>query len=244
MTRRSSNQADFLRAEIPPGLNRAVIASNEVQRKATSATLVHTAPEGSSKPRARADFTVEARRCAPSVAYRSRIYASPRCCGKRTAPGRSPAVVGRQVAQHLDLAVAQRLQQRLRPGGAKAPITSFMCRPLTLSEGSLPIGYHAQPTGDRSAQRAPRSQPEGDNPKMPRTNSSAATTLTVNPYLQGNFAPVRQERDNRDFEVTGTIPLELNVGAVDRAGLLTSQTTLTLTFWGRGAVCTSRRSTP
>jgi carotenoid cleavage dioxygenase len=45
---------------------------------------------------------------------------------------------------------------------------------------------------------------------MPRRNLSAETTLTVNPYLQGNFAPVRQERDDSDLEVTGSIPPELN----------------------------------
>jgi carotenoid cleavage dioxygenase len=32
----------------------------------------------------------------------------------------------------------------------------------------------------------------------------------VNPWLQGNFAPVRQERDDSDLEVTGSIPPELN----------------------------------
>jgi len=37
------------------------------------------------------------------------------------------------------------------------------------------------------------------------------TTLTdVNPYLQGDFAPVRQERDDGDLEVTGSIPPELD----------------------------------
>jgi carotenoid cleavage oxygenase len=46
---------------------------------------------------------------------------------------------------------------------------------------------------------------------MSRRNLSAETTLTdVNPYLQGNFAPVRQERDDSDLEVTGSIPPELN----------------------------------
>src|SRR6516225_9003423 len=45
---------------------------------------------------------------------------------------------------------------------------------------------------------------------MPRRNLSAVTTLTVNPYLQGNFAPVRQERDDDGLEITGSIPPELN----------------------------------
>jgi carotenoid cleavage dioxygenase len=45
---------------------------------------------------------------------------------------------------------------------------------------------------------------------MSRRNVSAVTTLTINPYLQGNFGPVRQERDDSDLEVTGSIPPELN----------------------------------
>ena len=74
---------------------------------------------------------------------------------------------------------------------------------------------------------------------MPSRYLSAETTLTdVNPYLQGNFAPVRQGRDDRDFEVTGSIPPELNGGAdtgdVNHVGFPTLQTTSTLTLWGRG----------
>jgi carotenoid cleavage oxygenase len=52
---------------------------------------------------------------------------------------------------------------------------------------------------------------------MPRRNLSGVTTLTVNPYLQGNFAPVRKERDDGDLEVTGSIPPELN-GSLIRNG--------------------------
>ncbi len=35
-------------------------------------------------------------------------------------------------------------------------------------------------------------------------------TATVNPYLTGNFAPVRDERDDADLEVTGALPPELD----------------------------------
>jgi carotenoid cleavage dioxygenase len=36
------------------------------------------------------------------------------------------------------------------------------------------------------------------------------TLLDTNPYLAGNFAPVREERDDCDLEVTGAIPPELH----------------------------------
>ena len=36
------------------------------------------------------------------------------------------------------------------------------------------------------------------------------TTTIENPYLVGNFAPVRDERDDRDLEVTGAIPPQLD----------------------------------
>jgi carotenoid cleavage dioxygenase len=35
-------------------------------------------------------------------------------------------------------------------------------------------------------------------------------TATVNPYLTGNFAPVRDERDDADLEVTGALPPDLD----------------------------------
>jgi carotenoid cleavage dioxygenase len=46
---------------------------------------------------------------------------------------------------------------------------------------------------------------------MPTRKVLTVTTLTdVNPYLEGDFAPVRQERDDSALEVTGSIPPELN----------------------------------
>lgn len=36
------------------------------------------------------------------------------------------------------------------------------------------------------------------------------TTIAPNPYLLGNYAPVRDERDDADLEVTGAIPLALH----------------------------------
>jgi carotenoid cleavage dioxygenase-like enzyme len=35
-------------------------------------------------------------------------------------------------------------------------------------------------------------------------------TITVNAYLGGNFAPVRDERDDEGLDVTGMIPPELD----------------------------------
>jgi carotenoid cleavage dioxygenase-like enzyme len=57
---------------------------------------------------------------------------------------------------------------------------------------------------------------------------SEVTTLTdVDPWRQGSIAPARQERDDSDFEVTGSIPLELN-GLVLRTG-----GEFRLSFWRR-----------
>jgi carotenoid cleavage dioxygenase len=40
---------------------------------------------------------------------------------------------------------------------------------------------------------------------------STVTTLTdVNPWLQGNFAPVRQEQADSELQILGSIPRELN----------------------------------
>ena len=48
----------------------------------------------------------------------------------------------------------------VRVPGSRPPrwraITSFMCRPLTLAEGSLAHGYHDQPSEERSARRTLR----------------------------------------------------------------------------------------
>jgi carotenoid cleavage dioxygenase len=46
------------------------------------------------------------------------------------------------------------------------------------------------------------------------------TTLTeVDPWLQGNFAPVRQERDDSDLEVTGSIRIGMNGLLVRNGGV-------------------------
>ena len=39
--------------------------------------------------------------------------------------------------------------------------------------------------------------------------STVTTSTDINPCLQGNFAPVRQEQVDSDLEVTGSIPPEL-----------------------------------
>jgi len=36
------------------------------------------------------------------------------------------------------------------------------------------------------------------------------TTAVTNTYLTGNFAPVRDERDDADLEITGALPPELD----------------------------------
>ena len=76
--------------------------------------------EGASRPRARADSTASARLCAPSLAYRLRrwVLTVLRRDGQLAGDLRRRQV-GRQVAQHADLAVAERLERRPRPGGRR-----------------------------------------------------------------------------------------------------------------------------
>jgi hypothetical protein len=88
--------------------------------------LARPVPEGASKPRARARSTASTRRWGPSLAYRLRMWVLTVFGETRSSRGDFRRVqVGRQVAQHADLAAAERLGHWPRPGRRRPPAGSL-----------------------------------------------------------------------------------------------------------------------